>query len=76
MYIKFLQVISKKSSCSGSSFDVVACSVHRCSGWIDRRHRGLFSVVYFGLITGTALHEVVHGIAHRKAAGRNGPQGF
>lgn len=35
-----------------------------------------FSVVYFGLITGTALHEVVHGIAHRKAAGRNGPQGF
>ncbi|XNN70105.1 metallopeptidase [Bacillus pumilus] len=35
-----------------------------------------FTIIYFGLITGTALHEAAHGYAHRKFAGRDGPQGF
>ncbi|MGE6630762.1 PqqD family protein [Bacillus sp. NPDC077027] len=35
-----------------------------------------FSIIYFGLITGTALHEAAHGYSHRKFAGPDGPQGF
>ncbi|MCT9872679.1 hypothetical protein N7568_25250, partial [Paenarthrobacter aurescens] len=27
-----------------------------------------FTIIYFGLITGTALHEAAHGYAHRKFA--------
>ncbi|KXZ20526.1 metallopeptidase [Bacillus nakamurai] len=35
-----------------------------------------FSVIYFGLITGTTLHEVIHGLVHRKFVGKHGPKGY
>ncbi|MDG3044226.1 hypothetical protein OE903_10930 [Bacillus sp. B6(2022)] len=35
-----------------------------------------FTIIYFGLITGTALHEAAHGYAHRKFAGRDGLKAF
>ncbi|MED1635237.1 PqqD family protein [Bacillus licheniformis] len=77
LYIKFLQVISKKIIVFWLVFLMLSLAAYTVVP--DGSIVGIaayFSVVYFGLITGTALHEVVHGIAHRKAAGRNGPQGF
>ncbi|MFB6498246.1 PqqD family protein [Bacillus haynesii] len=77
LYMKFLHVISKKIIVFWLVFLMLSLSAYIFvpdSSIISIA--AYFSVIYFGLITGTALHEVVHGIAHRKFVGKNGPQGF
>lgn len=76
LYIKFLQVISKKIIVFWLVFLMLSLAAYTVVP--DGSIVGIaayFSVVYFGLITGTALHEVVHGIAHRKICRQERPAG-
>ncbi|MFT0802585.1 PqqD family protein [Bacillus swezeyi] len=77
LYIKFLQIISRKIIVFWLIF--LMLSLAAFLAFPDGSIIGIavyFSVIYFGLITGTALHEVVHGMAHRKLAGKHGAPGY
>ncbi|MFN2746793.1 MULTISPECIES: PqqD family protein [Bacillus] len=77
LYIKFLQIISKKIIVFWLIFLLLSCAAFVAVP--DGSIIGIavyFSVIYFGLITGTALHEVAHGVAHRKLAGKQQAGGY
>ncbi|ATH94815.1 PqqD family protein [Bacillus glycinifermentans] len=77
LYITCLHIISRKIILFWFIFLVLSIAAYIAVP--DRSIVNIavyFSIIYAGLISGTVLHETVHGTVHRRFVGKQGPDGF